>query len=116
MGPGAARGRGSSVARLARIRVLPLVEVGQALVEVPALMKILHGWQGGCVHEAHFAPKGDNHHILNFGRFVSAKTCNEVVGSGLALLGIVVAIGIVAEQCEGLTIPTVDHFSPINAG
>ena len=39
-----------------------------------------------------------------------------MIGSGLALLGIVVAIGIVAEQCEGLTIPTVNHFPPINAG
>ena len=36
----------------------------------------------------------------------------SVKASGLALLGIVVAIGIVAEHCEGLTIPTVDHPSP----
>ena len=36
--------------------------------------------------------------------------------SGLALLGIVVTIGIVVEYCEGLTIPTLDHFPPINAG
>ena len=36
--------------------------------------------------------------------------------SGLVLLGIVVTIGIVAEHCEGLTIPTVDHPPPINAG
>ena len=36
--------------------------------------------------------------------------------SGLALLGIVVTIGIVAEHCEGLTIPTVDHSPPINTG
>ena len=28
------------------------------------------------------------------------------------MLGIVVAIGIVTEHCEGLTIPTVDHFPP----
>ena len=35
--------------------------------------------------------------------------------SGLALLGIVVTIDIVGEHCEGLTIPTVDHFPPINA-
>ena len=52
----------------------------------------------------------------------------------MALLGIVVTIGIVAESqrvgaaghrgeaglvaehCEGLTIPTVDHFPLINAG
>ena len=36
--------------------------------------------------------------------------------SGLALLGIVMMIGIVAKHCEGLTIPTVDHFPLINAG
>ena len=39
-----------------------------------------------------------------------------MLGSGLALLGIVVMIGIVAEDCEGLTMSTVDHFLPINAG
>ena len=39
-----------------------------------------------------------------------------MIGSRLALLGIEVTIGIVAEHCEGLTIPTVDHFPPINAG
>ena len=33
----------------------------------------------------------------------------SVKASGLALLGIVVTIGIVAEHCEGLTIPTVYH-------
>ena len=33
----------------------------------------------------------------------------------LALLGIVVTIGTVAEHCEGLTLPTVDH-PPINTG
>ena len=36
--------------------------------------------------------------------------------SGLALLGIVVTIDIVAAHCKGLTIPTVDHFPSINAG
>ena len=36
----------------------------------------------------------------------------SVKPNGLALLGIVVTIGIVAERCEGLTIPTLDHFSP----
>jgi hypothetical protein len=35
-----------------------------------------------------------------------------VEASGLALPGIVLMIGIVAEHCEGLTIPTVDHFPP----
>ena len=40
----------------------------------------------------------------------------SVKSSRLALLGIVVTIGIVVEHCEGLTIPTVDHFPPINAG
>ena len=39
-----------------------------------------------------------------------------MIGSGLALLGIVVVIDIVAEDCEGLTMSTVDHFPPINAG
>jgi hypothetical protein len=34
----------------------------------------------------------------------------SVEASGLALLGIVVTIGIVADHCEGLTIPTVDHI------
>ena len=32
-----------------------------------------------------------------------------MIGSGLALLGIVVMIGIVAEDCEGLTMSIVDH-------
>ena len=37
--------------------------------------------------------------------------------SGLALLGIVLMIGIVAEHCEGLTIYTYrGPFPPINAG
>ena len=36
--------------------------------------------------------------------------------NGLALLGIVVTIGIVAEHCECLTIPIMDHFPPINTG
>ena len=40
----------------------------------------------------------------------------SVEASGLALPGIVLMIGIVAEHCEGLTIPTVDHSPPINAG
>ena len=39
-----------------------------------------------------------------------------MVGGRLALLGIEVTIGVVAEHREGLTIPTVDHFPPINAG
>ena len=39
-----------------------------------------------------------------------------MLGSGLALLCIVVMIGIVAEDCEGLTMSTVDHSPPINAG
>ena len=34
----------------------------------------------------------------------------------MALLGIEVTIGIVTEHCQGLTIPTVDHFPLINAG
>ena len=33
-----------------------------------------------------------------------------MLGSGLALLCIVVMIGIVAEDCEGLTMSTADHF------
>ena len=49
----------------------------------------------------------DNHHILNFGN--PLKSCGAVLGSGLALLCIVVMIGIVAEDCEALTMPTVDH-------
>ena len=32
-----------------------------------------------------------------------------MIGGRLALLGIEVTIGIVAEHCEGLTIPNVDH-------
>ena len=39
-----------------------------------------------------------------------------MIGGGLALLGIEVTIGVVAEHCGGLTIPTVDHFPLINAG
>ena len=42
----------------------------------------------------------DNHHILNFGN--PLKSGGAVLGSGLALLCIVVMIGIVAEDCEGL--------------
>ena len=56
----------------------------------------------------------DNHHILNFGN--PLKSGGAVIGSGLALLGIVMMIGIVAEDCEGLTMSTVDHFPLINAG
>ena len=56
----------------------------------------------------------DNHHILNFGN--PLKSGGAVIGSGLALLGIVVMIGIVADDCEGLTMSTVDHFPLINAG
>ena len=40
----------------------------------------------------------------------------SVKASGLALLGIVVTIDVVADHCEGLTIPIVDHFHSINAG
>ena len=39
-----------------------------------------------------------------------------MIANGLALLGIVVMIGIVAEDCEALTMSTMDHFPPINAG
>ena len=39
-----------------------------------------------------------------------------MIGCWLALLGIVAMIGIIAEDCEGLTIPTVDHFPSINTG
>ena len=39
-----------------------------------------------------------------------------VIGSRLALLGIEVTIGIVAEHGEGLTIPTVDSSPPIHQG
>ena len=38
-----------------------------------------------------------------------------MIASGLALLGIVVMIGIVAEDCEALTMSTMDHFPTINA-
>ena len=44
------------------------------------------------------------------------KSSGVVIGGGLALLGIEVTIGVVAEHCGGLTIPTVDHFPLINAG
>ena len=46
----------------------------------------------------------------------SLKSGGAVVGSRFALLGIVVTVGIVTEQCEGLTISTMDHFPPMNAG
>ena len=46
----------------------------------------------------------------------SLKSSGAVVGSRFALLGIVVTVGIVTEQCEGLTISTMDHFPPMNAG
>ena len=36
------------------------------------------------------------------------KSGGAVIGGGLALLGIEVTIDVVAEHCEGLTIPTVD--------
>ena len=49
------------------------------------------------------------HHILNFGN--PLKSGGAVLGSGLALLCIVVMIGIVAEDCECLTMSTVDHPS-----
>ena len=43
-------------------------------------------------------------------RFYLVKSGSAVIDSRLALLGIEVTIGTVAEHCEGLTIPTVDHF------
>ena len=49
--------------------------------------------------------------ILNCPLNVNAAQCG-----GLALLGILVTVGIVGEQCEGLRIPIVDHPPPINAG
>ena len=55
-------------------------------------------------HSAHL---GDNHHILNFGN--PLKSGGAVFGSRLALRGIEMTIGIVAEHGEGLTIPTADH-------
>jgi hypothetical protein len=36
----------------------------------------------------------------------------SMLSSGLALLCIVAMIGIVVEDCEGLTVSTVDHFPP----
>ena len=51
---------------------------------------------------------------LNSGN--ALKGGGAVLGSGLALLDIVVVIGIVAEDCKGLTMSTVDHFPPIHAG
>ena len=56
----------------------------------------------------------DNHHILNFGN--PLKSGGAVISSRLALLGIVVMTDIVAEHCEGLTMSTLDHSPPINAG
>ena len=44
------------------------------------------------------------------------KSGGAVIGGGLALLGIEVTIGVVAEHCGSLTTPTVDHFPLINAG
>ena len=38
-----------------------------------------------------------------------------MVGSGLALLGMVVTVDIVDEHCEGLTVSTMDHLPPMNA-
>ena len=51
-----------------------------------------------------------------FGANFPLKSGGAVIGGGLALLGIEVTMGVVAEHCGGLTIPTVDHFPPINAG
>jgi len=42
--------------------------------------------------------------------FYPLKSGGAVIGGGLALLSIEVTIGVVAEHCGGLTIPTVDHF------
>ena len=39
-----------------------------------------------------------------------------MVGSRFALLGIVVTVGIVTEQCEGLATSTMYHFPLTNAG
>jgi hypothetical protein len=47
--------------------------------------------------------------------FYPSKGGDAVIGSRLALLGIEVTIGIVAEHGEGLTIPTMDPH-PINRG
>ena len=44
------------------------------------------------------------------------KSGGAVIGGGLALLGIEVTIGVVAEHCGCLKIPTVDHFPLINTG
>ena len=44
------------------------------------------------------------------------KSGGAMVGGGLALLVIEVTIGVVAEHCGELTIPTVYHFPLINAG
>ena len=52
----------------------------------------------------------DNHHIVNFGN--PLKSGGAVLGSGMALLCIVVVMGIVAEDYDGLTVSTVDHPPP----
>ena len=44
--------------------------------------------------------------------FYPLKSGGAVIGGGLALLSIEVTIGVVAEHCGGLTIPTVDHPPP----
>ena len=46
--------------------------------------------------------------------FYPFKSGGAVIGSRLALLGIKVTIGIVAEHDKGLAIPTMDHSPPIN--
>ena len=51
--------------------------------------------------------------IFNFESHLHQR--RSVEASGLTLLGIVVTIGIVAEHCDGLTIPIMDHFPSINA-
>ena len=56
-------------------------------------------------------------HISIFDTESDLHQRRRVKASGLALLGIVVTIGIVAEHCEGLRIPAVDpppHFSNHN--
>ena len=66
-------------------------------------------WRARVVgHSVHL---GDNHHILNFGNPLKSGG-GAVLGSGLALLGIMVMINVVAEDCDGLTMSNVDHPPP----
>ena len=53
-----------------------------------------------------------SHKFLIFNTESDLHQRRSVEASGLALVGIVVTIGIVAEHCEGLTIPIMDHFPP----